>query len=624
MGLEFDFISLARTFSDALAANRVEEVWRLLRDAAAPTLEFSDAQSLRMLRRKLSGRSLAHLARLKLAVLSNHTISQLIPLLDLFLFAGGIDATIFQGGYGTVSQDILDPASALYSERPQIVFIATNWRDLRHAPNAGDSRELVLSAIEKEVSYWSALWRMAHERLGCQIIQNNFDMRPWRTFDNHDGREPSSLSGYVARLNIALADRSPPYVTIHDLDHLSTTYGRWAWGDEQYFHLAKVPCAPQCQVGYAHHVASLILAQRGLSKKCLVLDLDNTLWGGVVGDDGIGGIRLGQGDPEGEAYLAFQGYIKALRARGIILAVCSKNDLANAKEPFDKHPGMLLRLEDISCFVANWDDKAANIRAIATTLNIGLDSLVFVDDNPVERALVRKYAPEVAVPELPADPSEYIRAIDQHHYFQVVSLSAEDYRRADLYRDNAAREVALLGSTNMDEFLKSLRMTARVESVNDLSLERTVQLINKSNQFNLTTRRYTTSQIQIVRNDPKWVTRTISLADRFGDNGLISVLMAHENGDSLHIDTWLMSCRVLKRGVESLALNELVDAARHRGVRRLAGMFIPSGKNAMVAGHYREMGFTQSGKDENGTTYWSLPLKDFVPRENFIEVHRGQ
>ena len=303
-------------------------------------------------------------------------------------------------------------------------------------------------------------------------------------------------------MNRTLAERAPAYVTIHDADHLAASAGRWRWADERFFHHAKLPCAPECLVDYAHSVGSLVAAQTGVGKKCLVLDLDNTLWGGVIGDDGLGGIKLGQGEGEGEAFLSFQRYVKSLKSRGVILAVCSKNEDHIAREAFEKHPEMVLRLEDISCFVANWVDKATNLRTIAQRLNIGLNSLVFVDDNPVERAIVRQLVPEVAVPEMPSDPTGYVRALERHRYFQVVSLNAEDYQRTEMYRANSAREEAETSAGTVEDFLRSLEMTARTGPIDKASLERSVQLINRSNQFNLTTRRYAVAEVVAMRRIP--------------------------------------------------------------------------------------------------------------------------
>ena len=379
-------------------------------------------------------------------------------------------------------------------------------------------------------------------------------------------------------------------------------------------------CPPQSLASYAFNVASLLAAQTGLTKKCLVLDLDNTLWGGVIGDDGLAGIRLGQGDGEGEAFVAFQRYAKALKERGILLAVCSKNTEHIAKEVFENHPEMVLRLDDISCFVANWNDKASNLREIARRLNIGASALVFADDNPAERALVRQLVPEVAVPELPPDPADYIQAIEQHRYFQIVSLGREDLQRAEYYRANAEREQLLQGGENIDDFLSSLNMVATVAPVSPVSLERAAQLINKSNQFNLTTRRRTAAEVAALINDPRWLACTVSLRDRIGDNGLISVLLARRDGENLLIDTWLMSCRVLKRGVETLLCNYLCHWVRQNGVRRICGEYLATPKNGLVKDHYADLGFSPVEVGPERSTWEFVVADDWQPRATKIEL----
>ena len=609
----------------AIAAGEVERAGALLRSVVTPALDFTAAQTLCRLLRQLRAATPPPKKAIRLALLSSFTATQLTPVIDLFLFAAGLHAEFYLPEYGTLRQEVLDPTSGLYAAKPATVVFATGWRDLVNRPVSGQKRADTDAMIAAEVQEWSSLWLKVHDRLGCQVVQNNFDSPAWRALGNHDPRDPSGLAGFIARLNSALQDAAPPFVTIHDLDHLAASHGRWTWGDERYFHLAKIPCAPECQVDYAHSLASLVIAQQGGSKKCLVLDLDNTLWGGVIGDDGLGGIRLGQGDAEGEAFLAFQQYAKALRARGVLLAVCSKNEAHIAKEAFDKHPGMALRYEDISCFVANWTDKATNLRSIAERLNIGVNSLVFVDDNPAERALVRQMLPEVAVPELGTDPADYIRSVEQHRYFQTVSTSAEDYQRAEYYRGNAAREVAEQEAGGLNAFLASLAMVADIAPIDGPSLERSTQLVNKSNQFNLTTRRYTAAEILALTKDSAWVTVTASLTDRFGDNGLISVLLARVEESVMEIDTWLMSCRVLKRGVEQMLLNELVTDCLKRGVQRIRGTYLPTPKNGLVARHYSDLGFravdAPTGLPE-GATRWELELAERSPLPTFIEVRR--
>jgi FkbH-like protein len=425
---------------------------------------------------------------------------------------------------------------------------------------------------------------------------------------NHEGRHHSGLARFISLVNLALQDAAPPFVTIHDIDHLSATGGRWEWGDERFFHHAKLPCSPEFLVDYAHSLSSLILAQLGAVRKCLVLDLDNTLWGGVIGDDGLEGIRLGQGDPEGESYVAFQRYAKGLGERGVILAVCSKNTESVAREVFEKHPQMVLRLDDIACFMANWDDKATNLGRIAQELNIGLNSLVFADDSPAERAIIRRLLPEVAVPELPPDPAGYILALERHRYFQPVTLNQEDLQRTSYYRADAARDAVRSSAEGLEGFLRMLDMAARIAPVEPTTLERSIQLIHRSNQFNLTTRRCSRADMQSIMNDPSWLTRTVSLRDRFGDNGLISVLLAELEGEELRIDTWLMSCRVLKRGVEQALLSHLVAAAQAKGLKAIRGEYIPTAKNGLVRDHYAKLGFRPVDAEDSGRTTWILPL----------------
>jgi FkbH-like protein len=475
--------------------------------------------------------------------------------------------------------------------------------------------------LHEECKDWSLLWQTAFSGTGAQIIQNAFDAPFWQQLGNHEMRQAASLKHYITRVNLQLYDSAPEYVTLLDIDAMATTHGKKSWSDERFYLQAKLPCAPDYLVDYAHNLASIISAQKGATRKCLVLDLDNTLWGGVIGDDGVGGIKLGQGDPESESFLYFQKYIKALKQRGVILAVCSKNDDANAREVFLSHAEMELRLEDISCFVANWNDKASNIRTIAKTLDIGLNSIVFVDDNPAERAIVRQLLPEVAVPELPIDPSGYIEAVDKHRFFQVVTLSTEDFKRTEFYKSNEARTTVQSSTQSINEFLKSLKMIALVSEIGSSNLERCVQLINRSNQFNLTTKRYSTAEVLAISKSQDWVTFTVSLSDRFGDNGLISVLIARIEGKALIIDTWLMSCRVLKRGVENFLLEIILGFSQQRHLDRILGDYIPTAKNALVRDHYKSLGFEQVKEEAEGQTHWELPVPHFpIAPSTFIQV----
>jgi len=580
----------------------------IFRSSISADMDFTAASGAVRKRAKLRKQGARSANTTRIAVLGSVTTTQLAAFLDLFLFAQNIDAEIYEAPYGLLRQEILDPSSDFYAFKPDFVFLATTRRDLGAMPVVSDTPDEVQNAVDAAVGDWQSLWQMAHDRLGCQIIQNNFDAPPWRVFGNLEASQSGAPGNFIDRVNRELAARAPGWVSVHDIDGLAASIGRWNWGDERFFHLAKLPCAPEHLSIYAHRIAALIGARLGRSRKCLVLDLDNTLWGGVIGDDGLAGINIGQGDAIGEAFVAFQRYARSLAERGVILAVCSKNEDANAREPFEKHKDMVLKLEDISCFVANWEDKAANMRRIAQDLNIGLDSLVFVDDNPAERALVRQLLPEVAVPEIPVDPADYIRAVEQHRYFEAIAISAEDFKRTSYYRANAERRATASNVGDIDEFLRSLEMRGWVGPVGDVELDRTVQLIGKSNQFNLTTRRYSAGDVDGMRKDAAWVTRVVKLADRFGDNGLISVALAREEGETLHIDTWLMSCRVLKRNVEAYLLNDLAAAARARGLKRLTGEYIPTAKNVLVKNHYASLGFKQTQAGADGHTRWELSI----------------
>ena len=372
---------------------------------------------------------------------------------------------------------------------------------------------------------------------------------------------------------------------------------------------------------YGELVARLLAAKQGRSAKCLVLDLDNTLWGGVVGDDGLEGLVIGQGSALGEAFVAFQEYARELARRGVILAVCSKNDEANAVEPFDKHPEMVLKRHDIASFVANWNDKASNLRAITDELNIGIDSLVFVDDNPFERTLVRRELPMVAVPEVGDDPATFAQTLADAGYFEALAVTEEDRARGEQYQGNRQRERLKASTTDLDSYLRSLEMELIWRRFDKVGLQRTVQLINKTNQFNLTTRRYTEEDVLAVMEDSRAFGLQLRLVDRFGDNGIIAIVIGKMNGtEDLAIDTWLMSCRVLGRQVEPTTLNLIAETAKRLGARRLIGEYLPTKKNGMVKDHYAKLGFTVAETGEDGSSRAVLDLPTFAPASTFITV----
>lgn len=607
-----------KAFSDAIKTLSKKgdraNISKLASRAISPYLDYS---SLRALRKYLKFDSKPD--DLRIFVVGGSTLSQLVELLEIFLVGAGIPAVIRLGEYGLFRQELLAPNDAVDAFRPQIVFIATSARDVARHPSLISNHSEVSSLLESEISDWQRLWAKANERWGATVIQNTFEVMPCDPFGHFSIRHPPSPSSWVRKINETMAEGAPGYVVFHDLNQLVYEYGAKEWFDPRFYLEAKMPCGPECLVGYAHSVTSLIRGVAGKSKKVLVLDLDNTLWGGTVGDLGPGGIKLGQGSAEGEAFLAFQQYAKSLHDRGILLAVCSKNDDLKAREPFQKRSDMVLKLSDISCFIANWHDKAQNLREIAKTLSLGIDSLVFVDDNPAERALVRRLLPEVSVPEVPEDPSGYIRALAKHRYFEAISFTKEDALRTEYYEKNAQRDVLASKSDDLDSFLISLEMKANISPVNNINLERVTQLINKSNQFNLTTYRYTYPEVEALANNPNYRTLTISLKDALGDNGLISVIFLKKNGPVLLIELWLMSCRVLLRGVEQIAINQIVSIAKSLNCETIVGKYIPTEKNNMVSDLYSKLGFEYIEKIEN-ISFWSLKIDSFIALKTHINI----
>jgi FkbH-like protein len=392
-----------------------------------------------------------------------------------------------------------------------------------------------------------------------------------------------------------------------DVAGIAETVGLADWHSPALWNLAKLPFADALVPLYAEHVARVIGAMRGKSRRCLVLDLDNTVWGGVIGDDGMEGIQIAQGDATGEAHLSVQQLALTLRARGIVLAVSSKNTDSVARRPFKEHPDMLLKEEHIAVFQANWNDKATNIRAIAKELALGLDSFVFLDDNPVERGLIRQEIPEVAVPELDADPASYARTLAAAGYFEAVNFSEEDRARAEMYQANA-RRLSLQGqATDLNSYLRSLEMRIVFGSFNRTTRARVTQLINKSNQFNLTTRRYTESQVEELEADPGVMTLHARLIDKYGDNGIICAIICRATSpDTWTIESWLMSCRVLGRCVEQAVLAEIVFRARAAGITTLEGIYLPTDRNEMVREHYGKLGFTGLDDGVDGSSHWGL------------------
>jgi FkbH-like protein len=588
------------------------DTWTSLSRLANYNIDF--AQTLRLdrvlLRHFPSGPAALTTKPIKLAVMASSTTGHLIPGIRAGALRRGIWTQVYEGGYGQYWQELTDASSDLHAFRPETLLLAFDAHHL-----FGASSSTVASALQTAAS----CWKIARQSFGCTVIQQSILPVLPPLLGNNEHKLPESSHWKIKEFNFRLRELAAAEGThLLSIDNYAEWDGLKEWHDPALWHRAKQEVHPRVSPVYGDLVGRLIAAEQGRSYKCVALDLDNTLWDGVIGDDGLSGIGLGQGHAVGEAHVEFQRYLQGLARRGVILAVCSKNDEANARLPFQKHPEMLLKEADIACFVANWSDKAANLRHIASTLKIGIDSIVFVDDNPFERNLVREALPAVAVPELPQDPSAYVSCLADAGYFEALSLTEEDRVRVEQYRANADREQIRQNSTDISGYLEALNMELTWREVDGVSLPRVVQLINKTNQFNLTTKRYTEADVRQLAEDPNVIGMHLRLTDRFGDNGIIAVVIGKLVAEgNLLIDSWLMSCRVLGRQVEETTLNILVDQAKTLGAKNLIGEYVPTPKNSMVKEHYAKLGFTPIG---NGSSQWILDLSTYGERPSSIRV----
>jgi len=567
------------------------------------------------------GRSLAPLEKFRLGLIGNGTLDLLAPVLVATAARYGLALECVQAGYGQMTQQALDPDSLINASRPNAVLLAIDYRALPLSVTPGDPAT-ESADIEGALALLKSVRDGLQRNSGATIIVPTLAPPPEALFGSLDCVVPGTLRRVIARLNDAIiASIDGSHELVLDVERLAQTVGLGTWHSPALWNMAKLPFDDSCLAIYADHVMRLLSAARGRSRKCLILDLDNTVWGGVIGDDGLEGIKIAQGDATGEAHLAVQRLALELRSRGIVLAVSSKNTDAIARTAFRDHPDMLLREEHFAVFQANWNDKAANIKAIAQELSLGLDAMVFLDDNPAERALVRQLLPQVAVPELPEDPAWYARTLSAAGYFESVAFSSEDRARAGMYEANAARSALKVQAGDLDTYLATLMMEIWFAPFDRVGRNRISQLINKSNQFNLTTRRYSEAEVAAAEEDPTVFTLQVRLSDRFGDNGMISVIVCRPGAArDWHIDVWLMSCRVLGRKVELAVLGELVHCARAAGIEFLIGTYRPTEKNGIVENHYAQLGFSQLAAESDGTTVWSLPTTTAIPAVPMI-VH---
>ena len=573
-------------------------------------------RTLRELKR-LAGEVLST-PKCKIAVLGDTATQLLTTAVKGEAVARGLALDIYEAEYNQIERQLLDPTSDLYQFDASIVIIFQSTHKLceYHSLLAADKQELV---AEERLAFLTSICENS-AFADKKIIYFNYPEIEDTVFGSYANKVEASFSFQVRKLNyeLMLLSKQYPNLFICDIAGLQNLFGRQFMFSPNVYMSTEMVLSVNALPYVASRVVDIIGAIRGQFKKCLILDLDNTVWGGVIGDDGLEGIELGHGLGIGKAFTEFQMWVKKLKQRGIIICVASKNNEETAKEPFEKHPDMVLTLDDIAVFMANWETKVDNIRAIQGILNIAFDSMVFLDDNPFERNMVRENIPGISVPELPEDPGKYLEYLYSLNLFETASYSQADKDRTKQYQVEAKRVSLAKTFTNEADFLKSLDMVSTVSGFSKFNTPRVAQLSQRSNQFNLRTIRYTEADITSMAENPDVIDLSFTLEDKFGDNGLIAVvIMKKQDAETLFVDTWFMSCRVLKRGMENFTLNTMVECAKKRGYKRIIGEYLPTPKNKMVEQHYSNLGFAPLEVTSEEAKY-VLTVDSYQPRECYI------
>ena len=556
----------------------------------------------------------------KVALLSGSTIGEIKNILELFLLRQGIKPVFYEGGYGLFFENLVFDDGSLEAFAPDLIYIHTSVRNLKLWPNPGDGPGQVQQKLSAEYSRFEQAIRAALG-FGCPVICNNFDLPVYRVMGNREGSALEGRVHFVRQLNQQLASlvQASSNLYLNDLAYLQALHGMDRFSSQTAWYAYKYAVSIDCIPYLCQSIANITKSLFGKNKKALALDLDNTLWGGIVGDDGPEGIVLGSESPAGMAYSEFQSYLKELSSLGVLLNVCSKNQEEAALSGLARADSVLTR-EDFICFKANWEPKSHNVAAMAKELNILPESIVFVDDNPAEREIVRQELPGVAVPEMTC-PEEYIAVLDRSGYFEVTTLSADDAKRSAMYRQNLERSQLEQSFGDYNDYLKSLDMHCQIGRFDAPHAERITQLINKTNQFNLTTRRYTAAEISALMENPDYLTLYGRLTDRFGDNGLVTAIIGHREGKVLDLELWIMSCRTFKRRLEHAMFDQLVAQAKAMGIETIIGHYYPTAKNLLVRDFYATIGFEQIAQDDEGNlTFAFTGLADYQPQCGVMEI----
>ncbi|MCR5000732.1 MAG: HAD-IIIC family phosphatase, partial [Lachnospiraceae bacterium] len=558
----------------------------------------------------------------KIAVLGGSTTHDIIMMLELFLLDQGIRPEFYECEYAQYWEDVMFDNPELKEFAPDIIYIHTSNRNIRQYPALSMNEEEIKGLLDADYEHFEKMWGKIENTYHCPVIQNNFEYPFYRMLGNADATDIHGRVNYINRLNAMFAAyaRDHKDFFIQDINYLSAAYGLDRWSDPLYWHMYKYSLSMEAIPTLSYNLSNIIKSIYGKNKKALALDLDNTLWGGIVGDDGVEGIEIGPETSMGQVYSEFQGYLKDLKDIGVILNVCSKNEEENAIGGLN-HPDGVLKPDDFIVIKANWDPKSKNLADMAGELNLLPESFVFVDDNPAEREIVRSQL-HVVSPEI-GSVEDYIRVIDHSGFFEVTNLSADDAKRNEMYKENAKRAKLEASFDNYGDYLKSLEMKGTIKNFEPIYMERIAQLSNKSNQFNLTTRRYTRAEIEEIADSDDYIDIYGKLEDKFGDNGVVSVVIGHKEGDILDMDLWIMSCRVLKRDMEYAMMDELVHKAGEAGIRTIRGHYYPTAKNKMVKDFYALMGFTLTEEDSEGNRTWEFKVEDdYEDKNHYISVNQ--
>lgn len=561
----------------------------------------------------------------RIAILGGQTTENIKLMLELFLLNYGIKPEFYESEYNKYYEDGMFPNPELEEFKPDLIYVCTCVRSISDYPMISDDKDAVEAKKQTMISRFYSLWDAISERYHCPIIQNNFEYPFFRLMGNKDASDYHGRVNFVTMLNCAFYEYAQSHENFYicDVNYISSCYGLDKWSDPYYWHMYKYGVAVPAIPYLSFNVANIIKSIYGKNKKAFNLDLDNTLWGGIVGDDGADNIEIGQETSLAQTYSEFQEYIKLHKQLGVLLTVNSKNDEANAVSGFER-PDSILKKDDFISFKANWNPKSMNITETAGELTLLPESFVFVDDNPAERMIVEDQVKGVAIPQIES-VEHYIQTIDKSGFFEVTALSKDDLKRNEMYQENAKRIQLQASFANYEDYLKSLEMKGEIKSFVPAYMSRIAQLTNKSNQFNLTTKRYSQSDIEDVAADPNRITLYGKLEDKFGDNGVVSIVIGRidgENSDELHMELWLMSCRVLKRNMEFAMMDELVSKAREKGIKKIVGYYYPTAKNAMVKEFYALQGFTKVSEDAEGNTTWEFIIDDsYENKQNVISVN---